>query len=333
MSGVTTIAVDADEAGIRLDRWFRRHYPGLAHGRLEKMLRTGQVRVDGGRVRSATRLEAGQSIRVPPLGEETGRKPVKSAPQVSKEDTAFIRSLILHQDEHVIAINKPPGLAVQGGSKISRHVDGMLEALRFDAKERPKLVHRLDKDTGGLLLLARSSLAAARLAEAFRGRDVEKTYWALVSGLPNPPAGRIDAALIKAGAPGNERMRVNDDDGKWSITDYTVVESAGHRVSWLALKPMSGRTHQLRVHCAQIGTPILGDSKYGDERSDLEGLPDGRFLHLHARALSLPHPAGGVLRLVAPLDKAMERSWRFFAFDPASAPDPFAKAPGKRKRK
>jgi 23S rRNA pseudouridine955/2504/2580 synthase len=332
MSGVSTVTVEVDEAGIRLDRWFRRHYPALGHGQLEKLLRTGQVRVEGGRVRSATRLEAGQAVRVPPLGEAAEMKPVAREPRVSGEDAAFIQSLVIHQDEHVIAINKPPGLAVQGGSKVSRHVDGMLDALRFKAKERPKLVHRLDKDTGGLLLLARSSLAAAKLAEAFRGREVDKTYWALVSGLPNPPVGRIDAALIKAGSPGNERMQVND-DGKWSITDYAVIENAGKRVSWLALKPVSGRTHQLRVHCAQIGTPILGDAKYGGEASDLEGLPDGRCLHLHARALSVPHPAGGTLRLIAPLHESMERSWGYFAFDPTRAPDPFAVPTRKRKRK
>jgi 23S rRNA pseudouridine955/2504/2580 synthase len=332
MSGVLTVIVDADEAGIRLDRWFRRHYPTLGHGKLEKLLRTGQVRVEGERVRSATRLEAGQAVRVPPLGELAELRPVVRKPRVSGEDEAFIQSLVIHQDEHVIAINKPPGLAVQGGSKVSRHVDGMLDVLRFKAKERPKLVHRLDKDTSGLLLLARSSLAAAKLAEAFRGREIEKTYWALVSGLPKPSVGRIDAALVKAGSPGNERMQVNE-DGKWSITDYAVIENAGNRVSWLALKPVSGRTHQLRVHCAQIGTPILGDTKYGGEASYLEGLPDGKCLHLHARALSVPHPAGGTLRLVAPLHQSMEQSWRYFAFDPMNAPDPFAVPTRKKRRK
>ncbi len=332
MSGVSTMTVSDDEAGLRLDRWFRRHYPALGHGKLEKLLRTGQIRVEGGRVRGATRLEAGQSVRIPPLDDAAEQRPAARVSRVTENDALFIRSLVIHRDEQVIAINKPPGLAVQGGSKVSRHVDGMLDALRFDASERPKLVHRLDKDTSGLLLLARSSSVAAKLAEAFRGRDVEKTYWALVSGLPNPPAGRIDAALIKAGGQGNERMQV-DDDGKWSITDYAVVENAGNRVSWLALRPVSGRTHQLRVHCTQMGTPIVGDAKYGGEASDLDGLPDGHFLHLHARAISFPHPAGGTLRLVAPLHKSMERSWKFFAFDLEGAPDPFAVPAGKKKRK
>jgi 23S rRNA pseudouridine955/2504/2580 synthase len=314
MTGVSTFTVEEDEAGLRLDRWFRRRYPGLTHGRLEKLLRTGQIRLDGGRVKGATRLEAGQIVRVPPLeGSDRDRK--SRRPSVKAEDAEFIRSLVIHRDDHVIALNKPPGLAVQGGSKVTRHVDGMLDALKFKASERPRLVHRLDKDTGGLLLLARSARAASSLAEAFRGRDAEKTYWALVSGAPSPKEGRIDLALSKGSDAGRERMLAGLDDGRRAVTDFAVVDSAGSRVAWLVLKPRSGRTHQLRVHCAEIGTPIVGDRKYGDENSRIDGLPGRNLLNLHARGLRIPHPAGGTLSLKASLSADMMKNWSFFGFD------------------
>ncbi len=315
MSNVSAVTIGEDEAGIRLDRWFRRHYPNLTHGRLEKLLRTGQVRLDGGRVKGATRLEAGQTIRIPPIDPAERLSREKKRP-VDPEDADFVRSLVIHRDDHVIALNKPPGIAVQGGSKVSRHIDGMLDALKFKAAERPRLVHRLDKDTGGILLLARTAAAAASLAKAFRGRDAEKTYWALVAGVPSPRQGRVDLSLARGGGPGRERMHIEEDRGRWAITDYAIADTAGNRISWLVLKPHSGRTHQLRVHCAEIGTPIVGDRKYGNEASRIDGLSSRPLLHLHAREIRIPHPAGGVLSVTAPLDKTMAESWRFFGFDP-----------------
>jgi 23S rRNA pseudouridine955/2504/2580 synthase len=305
MSGVRTIEVAADEADLRLDRWFRRRFPGLGHGQLQKLLRTGQVRVDGGRAEAGQRLSAGQSVRVPPLP-DSAEQPAEA--QRHREEpldlasAAAIRALVIHRDDHVIALNKPGGLAVQGGTGTHRHIDGLLDALRFGADERPRLVHRLDRDTSGLLLIARSASAAARLGEAFRGRNAEKVYWAVVAGVPSPSSGRIDLALAKrAGAArhGREAMAVDTEEGDRAITDYRVLDRAGRRAAWLELRPLTGRTHQLRVHSVAIGCPILGDFKYGGAAATASGLTQVRDLHLHARAIALPHPSGGILRLEA----------------------------------
>jgi 23S rRNA pseudouridine955/2504/2580 synthase len=320
MTGVKILSVTDDEDGIRLDRWFRRHYPEVAHGRLAKLLRTGQIRVNGGRVKGATRLEAGQDIRVPPFGPAPERAPNyrkdRNRSPVSEEDTALLRSLVIHRDPDVLVINKPPGLAVQGGSKVKRHLDGMLDALQFDAKERPRLVHRLDKDTSGILVLARNVYSAAALTEVFRGRDAEKLYWALVVGKPRPQTGRIDAPLAREGGPGKERIAARADGGMYAVTDYRVLDSAGNSVSWLALEPQTGRTHQLRVHCAAIGTPILGDGKYGGSEAFIDGVPDAQMLHLHARGIKIPHPRRGVVDVKADLPDSMAATWKFFNFDP-----------------
>ena len=228
---------------------------------------------------------------------------------------------MLHRDDDVIAINKPPGLAVQGGTGVTRHVDALLDALQFDAPERPRLVHRLDKDTSGLLVLGRNARAAAALAAAFRGRDAHKLYWALVAGVPGLAAGVIDAPLEKQGRPGAAKVAPSA-AGKRAITRYRVIEKAGRRIAWLALYPETGRTHQLRVHCTVIGTPILGDGKYGGREAFIEGVPGAKQLHLHARALSIPHPRRGTLRLEAPLPPELAATWRFLAFDPECAPAP-----------
>lgn len=317
MTGVQHRPVAADEADIRLDRWFRRHFPALKHGRLEKLLRTGQIRVDGSRARASTRLEAGQDIRIPPL-DEAAKKTDAPAPQkVSAKDRDWINAMVIHADDHVIALNKPPGVAVQGGSKIGRHIDGLLGALVGRRDDRPKLVHRLDRDTSGVLLVARSASDAAALGEAFRSRETEKIYWALVAGVPKPRAGRIDVALLKRDGPdGNEKVVADPAMGKAAVTGYETVETAGRRAAWLRLRPETGRTHQLRVHCAGLGTPIVGDGKYGGTASRIDGLPGTDKLHLHARAIALPHPAGGTLRITAPLSPAMAETWRFLGFDP-----------------
>ncbi len=325
MTAIETIEVAAEEGDLRLDRWFRRHYPGLKHGRLEKLLRTGQVRVDGKRARAGLRLAPGQRVRVPPQAVAAEPVPQTRRPVASKLDRDFVRSLVIHRDDDVIVLNKPPGLAVQGGTGTTRHLDAMLDALRFGKKERPRLVHRLDRDTSGALLLARSAAVAAQLGRLFQGRKVRKTYWALVVGRPEPAQGRIDLSLEKRAGPRGERMAGGDGSGKHAVTLYRVLEAAGPATAWLALRPLTGRTHQLRAHCAAIGHPIVGDGKYGGADAYLPAQEVARCLHLHARELSLPHPSGrGVLRILAELPPHMTQSWRLFGFDPELAGDPFA---------
>ena len=334
MSGVETRVVAPGEADMRLDRWFRLHFPELGHGHLQKLLRTGQVRVDGRRAKAGARLPVGAEIRVPPLGERKaagkgeGKPPPgtprpKAAP--SDADIAFIRSLVLYRDDDVIAIDKPPGLAVQGGTGTRRHVDGMLEGLRFDAPEAPRLVHRLDRDTSGVLLLGRSRAAAAALGRVFKGREVRKLYWAIVVGVPDPRSGRIELPVTKLPGKAGEKMAVDEAEGQRAVTYYRVMESAGRRLAWVALWPQTGRTHQLRVHCAAVGWPILGDGKYGGQAAFIAGDGLSRKLHLHARALALPHPATGAPLIVrAPLPDHMKKTWKFFGFDPEDVEDPFA---------
>lgn len=316
-SAVRHVSVAADDGDVRLDRWFKRHFPDVSYGQVAKWLRTGQVRVDGRRAKPGLRLNAGQEIRLPPMpgAEQTPASEASRGP-VSPADAAALRASVIYQDDWLIAVNKPAGLAVQGGSKTHRHLDGMLDALQFDATDRPRLVHRLDKDTSGLLILARDRRTAARLAELFQGRDVEKTYWALVVGVPDHEAGVIDVPLAKRGAEGKQRVE-SVDDGQNAETEFRILDHAARRITWLELRPRTGRTHQLRAHCRAMGTPIVGDGKYGGRESDVEGLP--QRLHLHARSLTLPHPASGErLTLEAPLDDELARSWGFVGFDPST---------------
>ncbi|MFQ5784086.1 MAG: RluA family pseudouridine synthase [Alphaproteobacteria bacterium] len=326
MSGVEIREVKADEAELRLDRWFRRHYPGLGHGRLEKLLRTGQVRIDGARAKAGVRLAAGQRIRIPPLDAASERPAQPAAPPVTAADTKWLRASVLHRDDEIIAIDKPPGLAAQGGSGTRRHLDAMLDALRFGAPERPRLVHRLDRDTSGVLLLARSAAAAARLGKLFRGRDVYKLYWALVVGCPPENEGRVSLALAKRPMRGGERVAAGE--GKPAVTDYRVIDTVGRKASWLALTPRTGRTHQLRAHCAALGTPIVGDGKYGGAAAFLKGGTVAAKLHLHARAVDLPAPSGGRLCIVAPLPAHMRETWAALGLDPEAGGAPFAAPEG-----
>jgi 23S rRNA pseudouridine955/2504/2580 synthase len=324
MSGVRTIDVASGEAGLRLDRWFKRHFPEITHVRLQKWLRTGQVRVDGRRARAGARLEAGQRIRVPPLGGDDRPRPASQRPPPpDAAEAEAVRALVIHRDDQVIAIDKPPGLAVQGGTGTRRHLDGMLDALRFDAPERPRLVHRLDKDTSGVLLLARSAAAAAALTRSFRAKTARKVYWALVVGVPKPARGTVDLALAKAPGRGGEKVVSGIPSAKRALTRYAVVEHLGRKVSWLILEPLTGRTHQLRAHCLALGTPIVGDGKYGGAAAFLPGAELERRLDLHARALRIPHPGGGTLEVTAPLPGHMRQSWRLLGFD-ETAIDPFA---------
>ncbi len=326
MSGVATRDVGPEEDGMRLDRWFKVHFPDLAHGRLQKLLRTGQVRVDGARSKANTRLESGQTVRIPPLPEADVRAEEKRKTTLSLKDAEWVRSLVLHRDKDVIVINKPPGLAVQGGTKTERHLDAMLDGLKFDAPERPRLVHRLDRDTSGVLVLARTRNAATRLGKAFKTHEVRKIYWALVAGTPRPENGTVDLPLIKAGRHGDQRVRPayeDEDGGQYAVTHFATVSQAAPRASWLALYPVTGRTHQLRAHMAAIGHPIIGDGKYGDEERSDAGTEISRKLHLHARTLILPRRAGRPLEVTAPLPEHMQETWAFLGFDEADGEDPF----------
>jgi 23S rRNA pseudouridine955/2504/2580 synthase len=318
--------VSEDEADIRLDRWFRRHFPGLTQGAIQKLCRTGQVRVDGRRVDAATRLAAGQSVRIPPLSAPPEERP---RPEIDPNVARDVQRLVIYRDDHVLVLNKPHGMPVQGGPGISRHLDGLLDALRFGGADRPRLVHRLDRDTSGVLLLARTPGTAAKLAAAFRTRAVEKTYWAVVAGRPVPPEGRIDLPLRRIGGARGERTEIADRADKEAaraITEYTTLDHAGQKLAWLALRPLTGRTHQLRVHCVAIGAPILGDVKYArpDQNNafsaTVAGLPDE--LHLHARALALPHPAGGTLLVEADLPPHMTQTFRTLGFHAPAARQP-----------
>ncbi|MFG1478852.1 RluA family pseudouridine synthase [Xanthobacter sp. V4C-4] len=343
--------VSEDEAGMRLDRWFKLHYPDLSFGHLQKLVRTGQVRVEGGRVKTSTRLDPGQSVRVPPLGEgeaaavapgpdgapqprpraapgDAAARPASRAAAKGGDDLAFLRSLILYEDKDVMVLNKPFGLAVQGGSGTYRHVDGLLDTMRDKDGQRPRLVHRIDKDTCGCLLVAKTRLAASVLAKSFRSREARKVYWALVPGVPKPRQGRISTYLARDEE--EEKMRVarhGEDEASHAITYYAVVDQAAQKMSWLSLKPVTGRTHQLRAHLAHIGHPIVGDPKYFNiENWELPGGLQNK-LHLLARRLVIPHPRGqGVIDVSAPLPPHMAQSFAVLGFD-ASQYDPILDAP------
>jgi 23S rRNA pseudouridine955/2504/2580 synthase len=341
--GVTTTAVTEDEAGMRVDRWFKRRYPTLALSHLAKICRKGEVRVDGKRVDTSTRLEEGQKVRVPPLKIEAPASP--AVKRASPEDVEALRRMTLFEDKDLMVLNKPFGLATQGGSGQTRHVDGMLESLA-KGDSRPVLVHRLDRDTSGVLLVAKSRRMAADLGEIFRSRQARKIYWALVEGVPKPTQGRISLYLAKG--PGMEKsrgagrelekMRIakhGESDAQHSLTYYAIVDKVAPRCAWLSMKPLTGRTHQLRAHAEAIGHPIFGDPKYGHRPEDdvrrrdpLRAMPEGleRKLHLLARRLVLPHPKGGELDVTAPLPEHMKKSWELFGFD-IKQYDPIEEAP------
>jgi 23S rRNA pseudouridine955/2504/2580 synthase len=335
MSGVQQITIAGEDADQRLDRWFKKRFPELGHGRLEKLLRTGQIRVDGKRAKSGDRLEAGQVLRVPPIApSETGA--VARTPQpkpVSDRDAKALQATVLYKDADVLVIDKPAGLAVQGGTGLDKNLDAMLDALQFDAAERPRLVHRLDKDTSGVLVLARSGKAAQALTESFRHKSAQKLYWAVVVGVPKLDRGIIDAPLAKQAGGYGERVVIDEDEGKRAVTRYALVEHAAQRAAWLALLPETGRTHQLRAHCVVLGTPILGDGKYGGAEAYLarETLP--RKLHLHARSIRIPHPRSGWIEATAPLPPHMEATWKFFGFASKPDGDPFAGLPLERQER
>ena len=305
---------------MRLDRWFRLHYPGLGFSHLQKLLRSGQVRVDGGRAQTSTRLVAGQRVRVPPL-EISDRRQPSAAVATHKVGRDTLEGAILHEDASVIVLNKPAGLAVQGGSGVTRHVDAMLEGLADRRGQKPRLVHRLDRDTSGVLVVARTRSAAAFLGQAFKARDTRKIYFAVVAGVPRPSSGRISTYLAKEQGDVGDRMRVathGDRGADHALTQYALADQAGQKVAFLVMRPITGRTHQLRAHAAHIGHPILGDAKYFNvENWQLPGGLQNR-LHLLARRIALPHPDGGRLDVTAPLPPHMQQSFAVLGFDERS---------------
>ncbi len=316
MSGVSQKIISEDENGMRLDRWFALHFSHVPNTRIQKLVRTGQIRVNKGRVKTNTRLEAGQIIRVPPIDDA----PKKSEPKYSEKDAQFLRDLILYEDENVYVFNKPHGLAVQGGSGTKRHIDGMLKSLPNKKGEAPRLVHRLDRDTSGCLLVAKTRQAASHLGSVFRSRSARKIYWALSVGVPNPPQGNISCFLGRVKTQNGEQMAVVGKDVKGaqhSLSYYSVTDNAGRNFAWITLKPVTGRTHQLRVHLNQLGTPILDDPRYFELDNHHWERPDdfGQGLHLHARRLALPLPGGKKLDISAPLPKHMQHSFDLLGFD------------------
>ena len=319
---VSIQTVTDDEADSRLDRFLRRRFPALTQGVLQKLCRTGQIRVDGHRVEASVRLAAGQAVRVPPMP----AAPEARTPAVTPADAREMERMVLYRDEQLIVLNKPSGLATQGGPGITRHLDGMLDGLR-DGGDRPRLVHRLDRDTSGVILLARSPGVAAPRAAAGPSRGGGKRYWALVVGHPDPEEGQIDQPLKRVSSAFGERTVPadrKDKEGQRAYTNYRLLDAAGRKLAWLELQPLTGRTHQLRVHCVSLGTPIVGDEKYAEPRDNgtggsyVEGLADR--LHLHARALRLPHPSGGTLEVAADLPPHMRDSFATLGFQAPAAP-------------
>jgi len=320
---VETIEVAEREAGMRLDRWFRTHFPEVTHGYLQKLLRSGQVRVDSRRVEAKERLEAGAKVRVPKVARaprDGGAGDKARTTGASAADRALVESLILYEDDDVLVLNKPFGMAVQGGTGTRRHLDGILAGMVDRFGDRPRLVHRLDRDTTGVLLVAKHRAAAAKLGRIFQTRSAAKTYWALVKGVPKPPQGKIEAALVKASGPDGDRVRKarpgEQVEAMHATTHYSVIDRAAHKTAWVSLKPVTGRQHQLRAHMELIGHPIVGDNKY-EGGLDLPAENIEPKLHLHARRLVIPHPGGKArIDVTAPLPDHMLRTWDLLGFDP-----------------
>lgn len=325
---VETIPVEPKDAGMRLDRWFRQNFPTVTQGYLQKLLRTGQVRIDGHRAETSHRVEAGQQVRVPAVVREPAKVNLhKPKPQVSDPDRKLIEGMIIYEDDHVLVLNKPFGLAVQGGTGTKRHIDGMLAAMSDRFGDRPRLVHRLDRDTTGVLLVAKTRDVAAKLGRTFQSRSAAKTYWAIVEGVPRPPQGRVEAALVKDAGPEGDRVRKarpgEQEQAMHATTVYSVIERVGQKCAWVSLKPVTGRQHQLRAHMDIIGHPIVGDPKYlpASGRSALADTGLSDKLHLHARRLILPHPSAGrgvpaKIDVTAPLPEHMRETFLALGLNP-----------------
>ncbi len=327
-TSVQNVAVTADEAGMRVDRFLEARFPGLSFSHIQRVIRKGEVRVNGKRTQPKNRLEDGQSMRIPPLRLDQS-KPRSTGNPADDKTREFLQSITLYEDADVLVLNKPMGLAVQGGSGTTRHIDGMLDVLRDAHGQRPRLVHRLDKDTAGCLLVAKSRFAAAALAKTFRSRAARKVYWALVAGVPKVQQGRISTFLAKEEREQESFTRIarhGDKGASHAVTYFAVVETSGPLLAWLSLKPVTGRTHQLRAHMEHIGHPIVGDPKYfAIENWQLPGGMQNR-LHLLARRIAVPHPRGGKIDITAPLPPHMQQSWNLLGLD-AKRYDPIEDAP------
>ncbi|WP_137152169.1 RluA family pseudouridine synthase [Devosia sp. FKR38] len=315
MSGVQQRQVESDEDGMRLDRWFAHHFPQLGFGRLQKLIRNGEVKVDKAKVTTSTRLSPGQVVRIPPIDDPDTVKPVK----VNDEDARLIADMIIYEDDDIYVLNKPHGLAVQGGTGTKRHLDGMLKSLPNKKGEPPRLVHRLDRDTSGCLIVAKTKAAASHFGAVFRSRSARKIYWAIVAGNPHPPQGEISCFLARQSTDDGEQMIVvkNGTPGaQHSMSYYSTTDTASRRFAWVTLKPVTGRTHQLRVHMAQLGTPIIGDPRYFNIEN-WQGAPGLSYgLHLHARRIAIPLRNGQRLDISAPLPPHMRHSFETLGFDP-----------------
>ena len=328
------ITVEKDDDGARFDRWIRKAVPEIPYVLIQKLIRKGAFKIDGKKAKGETKLGAGQVVRVPPVNVGKPRSSFNTKQdRLTDADKAFIRDLIIYQDDDIIALNKPHGLAVQGGTKTERHIDRLLPALKNADDIAPRLVHRLDKDTSGILLLARSALAAKKMGALFKGREIRKIYWALVHGVPDPKEGSIKAPLLKAGGLNKERMIVDTEEGKYALTEYVVMDHAHKHAAFVAFWPRTGRTHQIRVHAEVMGHPIVGDGKYAgrdqlNERGELpervEELQEMRQLHLHAHRLIFKHPMSGKrIDLKAPLPPELQKSWKKMGFETNTKHDPF----------
>ncbi len=335
-SEIRTFTVVDDDDGIRLDRWFKRHLPDVSFNLVSRWARTGQLRVDGKRATPGDRLETGQTLRVPPAeaapAEGPGARPKRIVEPLTEDEAAFVQEMVLAKGRDWFMLNKPPGLATQGGTKTVQHLDRLLDGLADEAGQRPKLVHRLDKDTSGVLLVARSARAAGHFAKAFSGRTARKVYWALITGVPSAEEGVIDAPRAKQPGTGGEKMHVDEENGLPAKTRYRLVDRAGNRAAWVELQPLTGRTHQLRAHMAAIGHPIVGDAKYGGAEAFLTG-GISRKLHLHARRLKIDGLDGKPIDYTAELPAHFTESLATLGFDrmagdmlPLDNPDP-AKSP------
>jgi len=312
---VRQFTVDAEDDGIRLDRWFKRHLPDASFNTVSRWARTGQLRIDGKRATPGDRIESGQQIRVPPAEPVVASaKPKKERPRLTEDQMAFAESCVIHKDRSALVLNKPPGLATQGGTKTTEHVDGLLDALWYELDQRPKLVHRLDKDTSGVLLVARTSRAAAAFSKSFSSRTARKVYWAIIVGVPSIEDGMIELPIAKQPGSGGEKMQVDEKEGAVARTRYRVIDRAGNNAAWVELQPFTGRTHQLRVHMAAIGHPIVGDGKYGGRDAFLTGTIS-RKMHLHARRLRVDHPDGGQLEVRADLPPHFAESLKDLGFN------------------
>ncbi len=328
VTGVQNAAVSADEAGMRVDRFLEARFPGLSFSHIQRIIRKGELRVNGRRAQPKQRLERGQVVRIPPLRLDQVTPPT-AASKADANTRAFLKSITLQEDADVLVLNKPMGLAVQGGSGTTRHLDGMLDVLRDAQGQRPRLVHRLDKDTAGCLLVAKTRFAASALAKVFRSRSARKIYWALVAGVPKPRQGRVSTFLAKEEREDDSIMRIarhGEQGATHAVTYYAVVETAARQLAWLSLKPVTGRTHQLRAHMAHIGHPIVGDPKYfTKENWELPGGMQNR-LQLLARRIVVPHPRGGTIDVTAPLPPHMAQSWNLLGLD-VTRYDPIVEAP------